>query len=363
MSDKPDDDSKTELATEKKKTDALKKGNTPHSREIASMATLMAATCIMMFTATDATTRMVVLLKDAFIHLDEHRLLNGTDGLALMRYFGGAAMSEMAGALTFLALSGIAASLVQNPPALIWERIKPQTSRISLSAGWKRIFGKQALVELAKGLAKIGAVMVVVGLILKGDAAVIMSSMHVQLATTPVLVLTLCVKLLAGVVLCSIAIACADLLWSRHKWSFDLRMTKQEVKDEMKQAEGDPLVKARLRSLQRDRKRRRMMQAVPGATLIIANPTHFAIAISYEPGLTIAPVVVAKGKDLIALKIKEIAAEHGIPVLENKKLARALYDTVEISQMIPSEFYHAVAELLQYVYSLDQARAPVDHKT
>jgi flagellar biosynthetic protein FlhB len=351
MSDKPDQDSKTEAATDKKKRDAVDKGNTPNSRELSNFASLSAITCIMLFAATGSVAGLVAILRDSLDRIDSQRLLNGHDGLALVTWYGQSLVMQIAGPLALLSAAGVAASLFQNQPALVLERIKPQLSRISPASGWKRLFSRQAVVELAKGIAAIGAVLAVSTMILKTNMGLIVNSMHVHANALPELLLSVCVSLLAGVVLCSMAIAVADLLWSRHKWLFDLRMTKQEVKDELKQAEGDPLVKVRLRSLQRDRRRRRMMQAVPGATLIITNPTHYAVALKYTPGVTAAPVVVAKGTELVALKIREIAAEHKVPVLENKPLARGLYDAVEVSQMIPSEFYHAVAELIQQVYN------------
>jgi flagellar biosynthetic protein FlhB len=144
-------------------------------------------------------------------------------------------------------------------------------------------------------------------------------------------------------------------------WRRDLRMTKQEVKDELKQTEGDPLVKMRLRSLQRDRSRKRMMAAVPRATLVIANPTHYSVALRYVREEGGAPLVVAKGKDLIALKIRHIAEENGIPVYEDKALARALYAAVEVERMIPAEFYKAVAGIILFLASRGKQARPALH--
>ncbi len=157
------------------------------------------------------------------------------------------------------------------------------------------------------------------------------------------------VRLLVANVLAITAIAGFDLAWSRIHWKQELRMTRQEVKDELKQSEGDPLVKARLRSLGRDRARRRMINAVPTATLIVANPTHFSVALRYRPNEDAAPIVVAKGQDLIALKIREIATANSIPVFEDVQLARALYKQVNVDQMIAPEFYKAVAELIRVI--------------
>ena len=143
----------------------------------------------------------------------------------------------------------------------------------------------------------------------------------------------------------------ADIVWSRFKWRVDLRMTRQELKDEIKQSEGDPLVKSRLRSLARDRARRRMIAAVPSATVVIANPTHYAVALKYDRAKGGAPLVVAKGVDLVALRIREVACRHSVPIVEDKPLARALYEAVEVDQWIPPEFYRAVAKILHFLYS------------
>jgi flagellar biosynthetic protein FlhB len=146
-------------------------------------------------------------------------------------------------------------------------------------------------------------------------------------------------------------IAGIDLVWSRFHWRQDLKMTKQEVKDELKQSEGDPIIKSRLRSLARDRARRRMMTAVPRATLVIANPTHYSIALRYVREENSAPVVLAKGQDLVALKIREIAEANNIPVFEDVALARSMYKQVSVDSVIPQQFYQAVAELIRVVYA------------
>jgi flagellar biosynthetic protein FlhB len=156
-------------------------------------------------------------------------------------------------------------------------------------------------------------------------------------------------RLVSAIAIATIVLVAADLLWARFKWRSDLMMTKQEVKEEYKQMEGDPMVKARMRSLAQDRSRKRMLAAVPKATFVIANPTHYAIALRYERSEASAPIVVAKGQDLIALKIREIAEKNGVPVIEDKPLARSMYNHVEVDRMIPPDFYKAVAQILFYI--------------
>jgi flagellar biosynthetic protein FlhB len=154
-----------------------------------------------------------------------------------------------------------------------------------------------------------------------------------------------------AVAVATIVLVAADLVWTRMFWLRELRMTRQEVKDEMKQVDGDPLVKARMRSLARDRNRRRMMAAVPKATFVVTNPTHYAVALRYVKEEGGAPMVVAKGQDLLALRIREIATKHSVPIIEDKLLARSLYKAVEVNKMIPPEFYKAVAEVVFFLFS------------
>jgi flagellar biosynthetic protein FlhB len=234
---------------------------------------------------------------------------------------------------------------------MVLERIRPQWSRISPGAGFKRIFGKQGLVEFLKSLFKFGAIGVVVLILLSASWSSVIDGMFSDPTQIPGAILGLAVRLVSAVCVATIVLVAADLVWTRLRWRADLRMSKQELKDEMKQSEGDPVVKGRIRSLQRDRARRRMISAVPQATVVIANPTHYAIALLYDREKGGAPRVVAKGVDLIALRIREIAQKHGVPIVEDRPLARALYDAVEVDQWIPAEFYRAVARILYVLYS------------
>jgi len=174
----------------------------------------------------------------------------------------------------------------------------------------------------------------------------------------PDLLQSLTIRLFASVVAAIAVMVVLDLLWSRFHWRRELRMTKQEVKDEHKQSDGDPIVKSRMRSLARDRARKRMISRVPQATVVIANPTHYAIALRYVRSENHAPIVVAKGLDLIALKIRSIAEKHEIPVVEDKLLARSLYDKVDVDQLIPPEFYRAVANVILYIMSRGKPMQP-----
>jgi flagellar biosynthetic protein FlhB len=205
-------------------------------------------------------------------------------------------------------------------------------------------------VEFLKSLAKLVAVCVLGVLLLRAAHHDLLNAMFMEPGALPNLVLTMSTRLLMAIAVATIVLVAADLVWSRLFWARDLRMTRQEVKDELKQVDGDPLVKARMRSLARDRARKNMMAAVPRATFVIANPTHYAVALRYVKEEGGAPLVIAKGQDLMALRIREIASQHAIPVIEDKLLARSLYKVVEVDKMIPPEFYKAVAEIVFFLF-------------
>jgi flagellar biosynthetic protein FlhB len=191
----------------------------------------------------------------------------------------------------------------------------------------------------------------VVMIVLRAEEAVAVNALFGDPNAVPELILTAAMRLVSAISIATIVLVALDLVWARFHWRTGLRMTKQEIKDEFKQAEGDPLIKARLRSIARDRARKTMLAAVPRATLVIANPTHFAIALKYEHGEDAAPTVLAKGQDLIALKIREIAEQNDVPVVEDKLLARSMYEAAQIDRVIPAEFFRPVAEIIYFLHS------------
>ncbi|PWL17332.1 flagellar biosynthesis protein FlhB [Falsochrobactrum shanghaiense] len=351
MSDDADKESKTEDATEKKISDALDKGNMPFSREAPILAGVVSFLVIAVFAAAPSASRLAVFLRE-LIDRPEDWLLNSAEDAS--RLFGVLALAVGAALVPIfiiIPLAGIAASVLQNAPRIVGERIRPQASRISPLKGWQRIFGRAGQVEFLKSLAKFIAASIIVFFVFFRGNSLFTDAISTDPSALPEFLRENMVRLLVANVLAIAVIAGFDLVWSRFHWRQELRMTKQEIKDEHKQSEGDPLVKARLRSLGRDRARRRMIAAVPTATLIVANPTHFSVALRYRPNKDAAPIVVAKGQDLIALKIKEIAAANSIPIFEDVQLARALYKQVNVDQMIAPEFYQAVAELIRVINS------------
>jgi len=348
MSEAPDKESKTEEASEKRIRDAIEKGSVPFSREIVTFGSLLGI-LIVAATSSSGVVRLTVALRSFFVDADGWVIENAADAVALLGSLGKEMAVVLLPAVLVLCAAGIAASVLQNPPRLVMSRIRPQASRISLRQGWKRIFGPQGRVEFLKAFFKLLAVGGTVVVLLRGNQADVINAMLTEPSAVPHLLLSVLVRLAAGVAIATFLIAIFDLAWARLFWRRELRMTRQELKEDVKEMDGDPLIRSRLRSLARDRSRRRMMAAVPRATLVIANPTHYAVALRYVREEGGAPKVVAKGRDLIALRIREIAEQHGIPVIEDKQLARSLHDKVVIDQMIPPEFYKAVAQIVYFV--------------
>ncbi len=351
MSETDDKESRTEEATEKKVADAIEKGNVPRSREIAVFASLLGvlagAALLVGPRALDLAGSMTVL----FDNPGGFALETGHDANRLLWAVSAELAKFLAPIVFLLTLAGLAAAFFQHAPTLALEQIRPKWSRISPAAGWKRLFSPPGVVEFLKSLFKFVAVGMVCLVILGSERQTVVGAILIDPGALPELSLALTMRLVSAVCVAIVVLVAADIVWSRFKWRADLRMTRQELKDEFRQSEGDPLVKGRLRSLARDRARRRMIAAVPRATVVIANPTHYAIALKYERARGGAPIVVAKGTDLIALRIREIAGRHSVPIVEDKPLARAMYDSVEVGQWIPAEFYRAVAKILHLLYT------------
>jgi flagellar biosynthetic protein FlhB len=240
----------------------------------------------------------------------------------------------------------------------VWsgESLKPSFSKVSPASGAKRIFGKQAAANFAKGIFKLVALGAVMMAVLWPERHRLESLVRFDPDAILGVTTGLTKHLMGAVVVMLAAVAIADYVFQYRQWYERQKMSLTEMKQEFKQSEGDPHIKGRLRQLRHARMKKRMMTAVPKASVIITNPTHYAVALSYERGMT-APICVAKGVDLIALKIREIAKKHDIPIVENVPLARALHATVEIDHEIPVEHYHAVAEIIGYVMGLKRGLA------
>ncbi|HWK67430.1 MAG TPA: flagellar biosynthesis protein FlhB [Rhizobiaceae bacterium] len=351
MSEKPDKDSKTEEATERKIRDALDKGQVPFSKEAPLFASILAFLIFSLFFAYDQMKSLGGFLSIFLEKPEEWSLATDVDATSLYETVFIEIGKSLVVFIALMVAAGLAASLLQNAPSMVLERVRPKLSRVSPAQGWSRMFGAQGLAEFLKSLGKLILTVGALALVMKGIHSTLLEGMLSDPGAFGLVIRSTLIHILVTVALVMAVIAGADLVWQRFHWRSDLRMTRQEVKDELKQSDGDPQIKAKIRSVARDRARRRMLGQVPKATLVIANPTHFAIALRYVRDKDAAPVVVAKGQDLIALKIREIAEENNIPVFENVALARSMYKQVSIDSMIPPQFYQAVAELIRVVYS------------
>jgi flagellar biosynthesis protein FlhB len=351
MAEDNDKESKTEEATEKKVQDAVEKGNVPFSREAATLASLLGMLVIASFFMASGVRHLSFSLARVIDGAGGWPLETSGDAVRLFEAIGIEVLRLLLPVLAVLSVAGVLASILQNSPRLVLHRITPKFSNVSISGGWSRIFGAKGQVEFLKATAKLIAVCVLGFWLLRSAHNDVLNAMFMDPSDLPPLILTMATRLVISIAVATIVLVAADLVWTRLFWSRDLRMTRQELKDEMKQVEGDPLVKARLRSLARDRARKRMIAQVPRATFVVTNPTHYAVALRYVKEEGGAPLVVAKGQDLIALKIREMALEHSIPIIEDKLLARSLYKVVEVDKMIPPEFYKAVAEIVLFLFS------------
>src|ERR1700730_4637082 len=347
MSGDVDPEDKTEEPTEKRLHDAVERGEVAFSREAPLFASLSATLLVLIFVIPTHAEALLIALVGLIDDPAGWRIERGEDVLALAGPLVDAGMRFLMPTVILLPVAGLLASVAQSPPRIVPARILPDASRISLRKGLSRVFGARGWTEFLKSLIKLAAVIGVAMMMLIGQKVVLLTAMDIDPGLLPQRVLDLSVKTIAAVLVSTLA--AADLAWSRILWRRDHRMSKQEVKEELRQAEGDRMIKARLRSLRLDRSRRRMLSAVPRATMVVVNPTHYAVALRYVRAEGGAPMVVAKGADLIALKIRSIAEESGIPVIEAKPLARSLYAAVNVDRPIPAEFYRAVAEIVHVI--------------
>lgn len=356
MAEDRDESQKSEEPTQKRRDDARKRGQVVSSREIHHWFIILAA-AIAAFGIAPPMMRAIGQRLAPFIEAPHALRFDGGAGVAA--WAGALALDiglAVAPAIAILLAAAVAAGLLQAGPLLAAETIKPKLEKISPLRGLKRLFSSRSLVEFAKGLAKISIVAVAAWAILQPEFHRIERFASYEPAALSAALQGLTVRLLATVVAIMTVVAALDYGYQKFKHLQQLRMSRQELKDEYKESEGDPVVKSRLRQLRMERARRRMMQAVPKADVVITNPTHFAVALQYEADRMSAPKVVAKGADLVARRIREIAAEHKVPIVENPPLARALYAAVELDAEVPPEHYKAVAEVIGYVMKLRRGR-------
>lgn len=351
MADDQDDAQKTEDPTQKKLEDSFKKGQVAKSQEVGHWFMTIGITMVVLFfiggLGTALTHDLYKFIEQPHaISLDPFHLRN------VFRELGWEVVSVVSSVLGVLMLAGVSAQLIQHKPVFSADRIKPKLSKLSIFAGFKRMFSSKSLVEFLKGILKLLLVGGIAFLLVAPEMEELPMLMTYDVNGVLGLLQRQVLSLLTGVAVVMGVIAGADFMYQRYAHNKELMMTKQEIKDENKQSEGDPMIKARLRNLRMQRSRQRMMQAVPSASVVITNPTHFAVALRYKQDEDAAPILLAKGADNIALKIREIANENDIPIVENPPLARALYAACELEQEIPYEHFRAVAEIIGYVLKL-----------
>ena len=331
-------------------TTRLTKGDVAKSQEVNTWFMIAGATLVLSTFSGSIGGGILTPLRNLIANAGQIRA-DGAALLALGNTLGYAVLGAIGVPLLMLALAAIAGNMIQH--RLVWsaESLKPKFSKVSPGAGLKRIFGKQAVANFAKGLFKLIALGAVMMAVLWPERHRLESFLMFDPSAILGVTTNLTLQLMGAVVAMLAAVAIADYFFQYRQWYQRQKMSLQEIKDEFKQSEGDPHIKGKIRQLRQQRMKKRMMAAVPKASVIITNPTHYSVALSYDRGMS-APVCVAKGVDNIALKIREIAKKHDIPIVENVPLARALYATVEIDEEIPVEHYHAVAEIIGYVMGL-----------
>ncbi|MGB9712227.1 MAG: flagellar biosynthesis protein FlhB [Dissulfurimicrobium sp.] len=342
---------RTEKATPKRREEARKKGQTARSRELSSVAVLLSGILTFLWAGGLFYQQSAVMLRYYLGNAANIRITTGN--IETIAANGIWRFMMITGPLLFvLALVAIAANYLQVGPLISFEAIKPKFSKINPIEGLKRLFSAQAVAELLKSLLKLVIVGIIAFKTIRGEIDRILPLTDQSPIQIFLYMSRVSFAMFWKICIAIAAIAVLDFIFQ--KWEFEkgLRMTRQEVKEEYRETEGDPQIRARIRSIQREMARRRMMAAVPEADVVITNPTHLAVALKYETGKMEAPQVTAKGSGFIAEKIKEIAKANGVPTIENKPLAQTLFKLVEVGMTIPENLYQAVAEVLAYVYRM-----------
>ncbi len=351
MADQTEDSQKTEEPTHKKLEDARKKGQVVHSREVNHWFMILGLTILVLVFAP----QMMAALRDALVGFIAMPHAVPADGPAFSDTLQEAAQAVLLALLIpllVLVAAALAAGLLQSGLVVAVERIHPKLEKISLIKGIKRLFSLKAIVEFSKGILKLAIVGSVCTILILPEFSRLDQLTGLSLPNALEVLNSLAIRVLIGVLSIISIIAGIDYLYQRYDFQKQMRMSRQEVKDELKQTEGDPIIKSRLRQLRMERAQRRMMAAVPESDVVVTNPTHYAVALKYDMETMESPALVAKGIDSLAVRIREVAKENDVPLVENPPLAKALYAGVEIDQVITPEHYKAVAEVIAFVMRL-----------
>ncbi|AEH44071.1 flagellar biosynthetic protein FlhB [Thermodesulfatator indicus DSM 15286] len=341
---------KTEEPTPRRREEARRRGQVAKSREITAVAVLSGSMLVFTMAGTYMVSQILVIYREFFIFskplIDVNRAY---ELLVVSIKLGGKVLMPL---LIILLLVSFLSAYLQVGSVAAWEALKPKGERIDPIKGFKRLFSLPALFEFLKSLIKLIIISLVAYLVLMSEKDIVLYLAEEGPAEIGKNIYILARSLVFKTLMALAVLAILDFLFQRWETNRQLRMTKQELKEELKQTEGDPWVKSKIRQIQRTMAQRRMMAEVPKADVVITNPVHYAVALKYQAGEMPAPQVLAKGEGLVAQRIKEVAEEAGVPIVENPPLAQALYKEVEIGEYVPAELYQAVAEVLAYVYRL-----------
>jgi flagellar biosynthesis protein FlhB len=364
MAEDDDDSQKTEDPTHKKLEDARKKGQLPASREVNSFFIMLAMALIVLAIIPHATPQFTRSMLPFFEAAHDFPMGEGAF-IQMTKQLLGSLSLVMLPIFIIAMVAALAGGGLQSKFNFSAEPLKPSFERISPMKGLKKLFSMRSVIELIKGIIKITVVAMVGWHAISPNIEGLRVLPMKDIPDAMNFMMTLVTRMIIGILSILFLIAIGDYLYQRYEYIKNLRMTKQEIKEEYKQQEGDPHVKQKVRQLRMERARKRMMAAVPNSDVVITNPTHYAVALRYDEGTMNAPTIVAKGTDKVALKIRELAEQNKIPVMRNPPLARALFDNGEIDAEIPLDHYQAVAKIIGYVYKLrgkHVLRKPMDSK-
>jgi flagellar biosynthesis protein FlhB len=348
-----DDVERTEEATPKRREQAQKEGQLAISQDAFIFANLFAVSAVLLVMGPASLRLAIATTQELWRPRYD---LDISAALELLGVTGRAIAQLLLPVLAVAVIAGVAIGQLQTRGNIATKRLSPRWSRLSPRQNATRVFKQQAVIELPKSLAKITVVGAVLWLAVQSRIGEYLGLLYLPLPSIVAFQLGVVIKAYLMGCVALLAIALVDYAYQHYQNERGLRMSRTEVREERRQAEGDPLVKSRLRSLQLERARSRMMAAVPAADVVVTNPEHISIALQYDRSAMPAPKVVARGAGLLALRIREIAVAHGVAIVENRPLARSLYGSVRVGDVIPERLYRAVAELLAYVYKLDPAK-------
>jgi flagellar biosynthetic protein FlhB len=342
--------SRTEEATPHRLEEARKDGDVAKSTEVSQVCALAGAFGALAMGGQTLARNLADQMLPFIAHPDKIDLEGGA-GVAVAWKIAEAALPALLTVLGAATLAGVFGNVVQTGLLFAPSKLKPDLSRLSPAEGFKRLFGIDGLMHFLRAALKVVLIGAVAWWVLAPHAAEFTGLIGMSPAGVLTFSLGLATQLMFSVLGLLAVLAVIDFVWQRQRFMERMKMTKEQQKEDIKQSDGDPHIKARQRQIRHERARRRMIQQVPKATVVVANPTHFAVALRYEQGETPAPQCLAKGVDEVALKIREVAEEHGVPVIEDPPLARALYGAVEIDQFIPTQHYEAVAKIIGFIFA------------